>query len=360
MYEDIIFAKALKLQYTDDINEATEIARSYCVTPSLFYLRDIRINVDGTITSGGKTSKITEHGFEKLLKVLGIPARYARTIPRDLLFTTMLRLQQDMQGEEIAILTRDNGDIAAIIKAPYDELAYLDVLSGFAEKENVNYFALSEERLVISLSFPEVSISGVDTYGSNVTNNDILYPSIFVYNSILKDVGLSVVGGIFGTSKQHSFIMPYIGKARAPYQITSHEQRLLRFLENTWCIDSSFTNILTQKFNSVLNNYKLLDSEFIKFWQGTSRVVGSFNADAIFKIEEEDRKNLASFVKDRNAHNKRAKVLHEDLEPSLSTSSYAYDVINGVAAFAKTLSNISDSLLLEKLSGSMIQSLVLN
>ncbi len=353
MYEDIIFAKPKPYVRTSNASEALSVAENLHVDVHPFYLRDIKMNNDGTLTYGNNTNKITKHGFEKLLKVLGIPINYARQIPRDLLFTTIVRLQKDKGGTEVAVLSRSNGDVAGVVKTPYDELSYEDVIGGFMEMNGIRYFTISEERLSICLTFEELEVKGL-------SNKDSLFVGTFVYSSILKDTSLVMSSGLYRSQCTNSFIMPAIGRARAHYLIEEHSQRLLRFIDNVRCYDTSVLAMLTNRFTSTFQVRKLFDDEVAKYWQNLNKVIGQTDADKLIKMEEEERKNLLVQVKERNTYNKRARLLNESIEEHIPTNILAYDVINDITSFSQKLTDITEVFQLDKLGGSIIQSLILN
>ena len=350
---DIAFAESNPVVQTTDMNEALLKAEQLHVTTSPFYLRDLKVKDDGMITYGNNDCKITKYGFERFYsRVLGIPMSYGRKIPRDLLFHTINRLQKDKGGTEVVVCSRENGEVAAIVKAPYDECFYEDVLGSISERQDIKYITISEERMIVCLMFEELTIAGVG-------DTDHLNVGTFLFNSIVKDTSLSMFSGLYRTSCTNSFIMPYLGRIRASYMVKDHSLRLLRFVENMRCYDASILALLGQNFGSTFTIRKFFDNDIKKYWQSLNKTVGSADADRLMKLDEESRKNLIQTVQLREHKNKRAKLLGEAVDENIPTDLLAYDVLNDITTYAQTIGHI-ERIALEKLGGEIIKSLVLN
>jgi hypothetical protein len=347
---DIVFAKEKKIFVTTDINDAlAEAEANYQIEAEPYALRDLTIDKEGTVNG----CKVTEYGFNCLLKVLGIPVSYAKKIPRELLFTNIYSMQRDKAGTEVFVLSRPNEEIASVVKAPYDEITYSDVLAAFSDYPAIKKFTLAEELLVITLSFEELEVRGA-------TGEDIFNVGIFAYNSILKATQLHVESGLYRDICRNSYLLPIMGKVRAEYKEEDHMQRLLRFADNIRCYDTDVVNRLQLRFSSAFNDRSLLDDEVVKYWRSLSRVVGTADADKLVGIDEETRGDLVSTITKRTRRNKRNALLGKEITESMSTDISAYKFMNGITSFAQELKDISAMIATEKIGGQIIQDLVLN
>jgi hypothetical protein len=350
---DIVFAKPIPTLVTGDPSEALDAAEHISVTSTPFYLRDLKVGNDGVITYGNKSGKITQYGFEKFCtRILGIPKNFSKTIPRDLLFTNINRLQKDKSGEEVVVLSRDNDEIAAIVKSPYDECSYTDVIGSIMDSDNLNGIILTEELLIVRFNFSEIVVSDSSTKDTvNVAN--------FLFSSLLKDTPLSLVSGLYRSKCYNSFIMPYLGRMKAHYFIKDHTQRLLRFSENISHYDEMIFESLKNNFSSVFSSRRLFDNEVVKYWKSLNRAVGSADADKLTKMSEETRKDLVTTVNQRNSTNKRARLLGNAVDENVWTSFKAYDFLNDITSFAQKV-EFRERLQLEKIGGDIIKSMVLH
>ncbi len=229
MYESLKFAKEKKGVFTSDVNEALKVSEKLTVNPIEIQLQELEINEDGTVKNG-EERKVTKYGFENLCKILGIPKPFAREIPTELLFHNIKELQSNMGSREVILLEREDGTIANIVKPPYLESSYTDVLSHFSEREDIQYIDINESLLTIALTFKDIEIKAPDIVTDEFVKPDILYVGTWIYNSVLERTSLHMESGFYRTHCQNSYIAPFLGKVRANY-LKEPEERLLRFVE---------------------------------------------------------------------------------------------------------------------------------
>lgn len=350
MYESLVFAKPIPSRQVVSIDEALEIATELTVTPTTIRLGDLKINDDAVIENKEK-HLITSFGFENLSKILGIPRPFARKIPQDLLFTNINRLKANMADTQVCLLERPNGEIANIVKAPYSEVSYLDFLGLFINKEDIKYINIGEKLTTVSHIFQETNFKGPEG------ESDSFYVGTFLYNSILETKPMQMVSGLYRTLCENSYVMPFFGKLRARYMLEK-EQRLIKFAENMRCWDGEILNRLQTNF-STFETRCLFKHEVASIWKRLDRIVGSTEADIILKTDEESRKLVMDEVFVWNMKNKLARLKGEVITEATLTEATAYDVINGIAAYAKNFYE-EDKFELERLGGRLIEDIILN
>lgn len=356
MYESLKFAKDLKGTFTNDVNEAIKASEKFTVEPIEVQLKDIKIHEDGTLENGSER-KVTKRGFENLCKILGIPRPFAREIPNELLFYNIKKLQTSKSSLEVVLLERPDGIIANIVKGPYSESSYVDVLTHFSEREDIQHIDITEALLTIALTFTEVSVKASDLQVGRSVKPDVFYVGSWIYNSILKETALHTESGLYRTHCQNSYIAPFLGRIRANY-LKEPDERLLKFSENVRFYDGDILARLQRNFDRFESKY-LYDVEFIKLWRAFAKAAGIAEADKILGIDEPTRKEMSTAVLLRSAINKRASLLGQPVSEPALTAVKAYDAINGITEFAKSLTGL-EKYAVEKIGGVWINKLILN
>jgi hypothetical protein len=349
MYETLTFAPTLPFERVKNVDEATNFAMNLTVNPIPLPVGDLKINEDGTVTNS-TTHKVTKFGFESLCSILKIPHPFARNIPNDLLFENIRRLQQENSSTDIVLLEREDGDIANIVKAPYSESSYLDILSTFASKENIEYIEVGERLLTIALTFKEVSVQGPD--------NNPFYVGNFIYSSILKKVLTHFISGFYRTQCSNSYLCPFMGKVTANYMTKDPNQRLLRFSELVERIDTDVVERVSVHMNR-FQNRTLYDDELMRLFGRVSKVVSYGEADVLLKTSEEERKTMFPKVMSRQTSNKRARLLNQPIEETTPTLVSAFDAINNITSYAQKLYGI-ERRDLERIGGEWLGNILLN
>jgi len=348
MYENLKFAPALPFVQTKDVQEAIRIASDITVESVNIKLEDIKINTDATINYG-RNKNITEFGFENLCKLLGIPKPFAQKIPVDLLFQNIKRLQTDKAALEISLLMRPDDSIANIVKSPYNESSYLDVLSNFSDRIDLKYINIGERLLTICLAFEDMKLSKDE--------DDVLYLGTYVYNSIVREMKLSMFSGLYRITCENSLIAPFLGTFKASYT-QKEEIRLLRFVENIRCYENNIFSNIEKNFRGFDSRF-LYEYEMLKIWGDMDRLVGEMDADLVLNTNPEDRKVLQENVRAWKSTNAREKLVGRSVIEAPVTNVLAYDAINAITNHAKSLSGI-ERRDVEKVGGKLLQYFILN
>jgi hypothetical protein len=349
-FEGITFAPNIPSKRFEDINEALIFAENLNVTPNQLTLAELVVNSDATI--GIDHLKITRYGFEKLCTILGIPKPFAQKIPNDLLFENIRRLKQDNAGKEVVILSRDNGEIASIVKAPYKELSYGEMISIFEERQDLRYIDLGERYLTICIAFD-------DTYMIGMNENDTIFVGSFCYGSIVKETQLHITSGLYRTLCSNSFVCPFLGTAKANYKHIDPTLMLSKFGELIRCYNQEIVNRISLRTAQLPETY-LYKHELAKFWNSLSKIVTKSVADQIVGFGgDEDRKTLLKEVKAWQATNKQNRIEGKSVMEMQLSSYKAYTVLNNTTEYAKDLHEI-EKRDVEKLAGTWIKNLILN
>ncbi len=349
-FEGITFAPNTLAKRFTDINEALIYAENLNVTPTQLTLGELLVNTDATI--GEDHRKITRYGFEKLCTILGIPKPFAQKIPNDLLFKNIHRLQEDNASKKIVILSRDNNEIASIVKDPYREPSYGEMLSVFEERPDLKYIDLGERYLSVCIAFDDVVIVGRDDL-------DTIFVGSFYNGSVVKETSLRITSGLYRTQCSNSFICPFLGTAKADYKHKDPALMLSKFGELVRCYNQEIVNRISQKIARLTETY-MYKHELAKFWNTLSKIVTKSTADQIIGFDDdEDRKTLLKEVKAWQSANKLFRIEGRSVvEPQLSIYK-SYDILNNTTEYAKELHEV-EKRDVEKLAGTWIKNLILN
>ena len=349
MYENMHFAPRKDATRVTDMNEALAYIQDtgLTVTPHTTLLGRLSINDDGSITNG-EQRLITEYGFENLCKLLGIPNPFARKIPVDLLFTNIRRLQNEKAGVPIELLERPDGTVATVVKSPYKEASYGDLLA-FFDGSPFKYIDVGERWLTLAITFEETPI--------HYDEQDTLYVGTFVHGSITRDIPLHMESGLYRTQCENSFLMPYFGKVRANYKLEAQE-RLLAFRDNVRCYDGQILDQIRRGF-PIFQTRKMWRREVVQVWRKLSNLVGQADADRLLSLDQETRTAVIEAEHAESVENRIARLQGKAVsDPVLSDLSY-YDVLNAMTFQAKGMHEKS-KLDVERLAGRIIQDVVLN
>ena len=349
MYESLVFAKPKGYVKTTDPNKALELASQFVVTPESLKLGDLQINQDGTIKNA-TVRNVTQLGFENLCKILGIPRPFSRMIPIDLLFENIRELQKENESKHITLLNRSNGEVANIIKGGYSEASYMEFISHFTEREDIKYYEVGEVMSTICLAWQDKVV-----YGKG--DKDPLLVSTFIYNSILKECSLHMFSGLYRNTCENSFIMSMFGRMRANYMLKP-DLRMTRFVEGVRLYDPIIFERLQSRFPS-LPERRMFEFEITTLWKKLERVVGSGEADLLFKLPEEAREVIVDNVSAWQKKNKYAKLKGEAQDEPILSDVLVYDVVNDVTSYARELHG-TEKKSLEKIAGQFIEKICLN
>jgi hypothetical protein len=343
------FAKSYNEKTFTDVNEALLEASKLNVNPIPVTVGDISVTQDGLIKIGEEEKLITILGLKSYCKVLGIPIDFAETIPEDLLLTNIKRLTQDQLGLEVELLEREDGTLASIVKHPYKEIPYSDILGRFAEKDPIN-IKLSEELMKISFRFDELKVPGFND------SENTFYISEYLISSLVKKISFQAVSGLYRTQCENSFIMPLLGKLKANYLKTA-EKRLETFAQAFEYYDSEVVASIFRNFSSSVSR-KITLPQFKYIWDNFSNIASKSEADLLFQIDEDSRKILLTNATQYLYEVKKAKNLGQVLPEPTDTPYNCYDTSNSITTIAHERLNGIESLKAEILGGTILQWMV--
>ena len=261
-FEDLAFAPDIPGKRFTNVNEAIEYANDLSLITTELTLGELRINPDATI--GEDHKKITRYGFEKICAILGIPKPFARMIPNDLLFENIRRLKTDNTGTSVVVLSRENGEIASIVKTPYKEPSYGDMLAPFIERADLRYIDLGERLLTICIGFDDLAFT---------SEEDSFLIATYVFGSIVKETSLKMVSGIYNINKETSFLCNALGSAKANYKHEDVALLMSKFSELIRCYNPEGANKVISSFKYVMECV-MWQHEAAKAWEGFSKLVG--------------------------------------------------------------------------------------
>lgn len=347
MYEHFSFANESSTKVFTDMNKALEEAATLVVNPITATVGDIEVTPEGSIDFGNGDAKTTKHGFESFCKILGIPPKFARAIPADLLLHNIKRLSKDNAGIEITLLERDDGTFASIVKSPYKEIPYADVLSRFIDRNSIKKVEISEELMKIVFRFEQLKVPGLDDA------KDTLYISDYILSSLIKETSLHAVAGLYKTQCENSFITPLLGKVRADYMKES-EKRLEKFAQAFECYDNDLVATVFRNLSNNVNKYMRLP-EFKYVWNHCSKLIGDADTDMLFEIDEDRRKVLLAEANEYISNAKKAKALGQLVPPPDTIPFEQYDIANKVTLIAQERLAGIDLVKAETLGGMILQ-----
>ncbi len=347
MYEHFSFTNGIQTKVFTDMNQALEEAATLVVNPVDATVGDIKITPDGLIDLGGDKRKITMKGFESYCKILGIPPSFARTIPEDLLLHNIERLSKDYSSSSITLLEREDSNLASIVKSPYKELPYADILSRFIDKDSIKKVEISEELMKIVFRFEQLKVPDLDD------SENTLYISDYILTSLIKETSLHAVAGLYKTQCDNSFIMPLLGKLRADYTKKA-EKRLERFAQAFECYDNELVATVFRNLSSSTNKQIKLP-QFKYVWNRYSKIMGKVEADMLFGIDEDRRKTLLAEANEYISNAKKAKALGQAVPSPESTPFEYYDIANQITSIAHERLDGVDAVKTEILGGTVLQ-----
>lgn len=336
---------------TTDMNEALRIATEDLQVAEVATLcSDIKVSDEGVFTIGNKHKDIllTKEAFVDFCSLLGIPKPFARSIPDDLLITNIRRLQE-LHSKGVSIFLNKDNVIVGCTDSANEEVQYDQVIEHFLDKD-VKEITLGPQLMKITLMFENVVVDVP-------TRNEQLYTGSFIYHSAVQKLKLNMTTGLYRTQCTNSFLMPLVGKVKANY-IGKVENRLLRFAEDVRIYNSDaldrLTLLLKERAELPLNVL-----EFQKLWNRFSLKFNSTTADNIFKVAEEDRKNILT-----EARETTRLIKQNQLDPTVTvnipnTGLIFYDTINNVTAYAHEQFEGFDRFALEQAGGDILQSALL-
>lgn len=347
MYELFSFTNGSSFNVYTDMNEALGKASELVVNPVEATVGDISITSKGLINFGGEERKTTRIGFESYCKILGIPPQFGRFIPEDLLLHNIERLSKDNSGDRVTLLERSDGTFASIVKSPYKEIPYADVLSRFADKDNIRKVEMSEELMKIVFTFEELKVPDLDD------RNDTLYVGDYVLSSLIKETSLHAVAGLFRTQCDNSFIMPVLGKLRANY-LKTPEKRIELFAQAFECYDNDLVATVFRNVSINVNNH-IKKHQFKYVWERYSKILGKTEADQLFSIDEDQRKLLLAEANNYMSEVKKAKTLGLVVPPPEDSIFECYNIANQITTIAHQRLDGIDSVKAETLGGTILQ-----
>ena len=347
MYNDFKFAEEAPAEVFTDVNQALQRAYEVTVTPISAVTEDIQVTSKGSIIFQGEEKLISQRGLESFFKVIGLPPLFARKIPTDLLLHNVTNLIKDNPAIPIFVLSRPNTNIASIVKDPYTEIPYGDILGRFIEKP-IKSIELSESLLKVIFTFDELKVPDLDD------NTDTLYVGEYLTASITKVLGLQINSGLFRTQCQNSFIMPLLGKLKANY-MKKEDVRLARFADSFECYDQNLIATVFRNFVEKKTAY-LKEHQVKQVWEKFSKLLSKSDADILFQFDEDTRKAVISGGQQFMHEYKKAEKLGLELPEASNTPYNLYSIANEITSIAHTRTHdVIDQVKMEVLGGTMLQ-----
>lgn len=347
MYNELSFINGSTSKIFTNMNEALEEASLLVVNPVEATVGDIVVTPEGLIDVGGDQRKTTTRGFESFCKILGIPPKFARGIPKDLLLHNIERLSKDVPGTPITLLERPDGNFASIVRSPYKEIPYADILSRFVDRDSIKNVSISEELMKVMFKFEQLKVPDLDD------NRNTLYISEYMLSSLIKEIRLQVNSGLFKTQCENSFIMPILGKLYADYT-KGADKRLEKFAQSFECYDNELIATIFRNLSTGVNKHISLP-QFKYVWNRYSKLVGKFDADVLFDIDEDRRKALLAEATLYMSQVKKAKALGQVISPPENTPFECYSIANEITTAAHESMAGVESVKAEILGGTILQ-----
>ena len=351
MYNDFKFAESSPSKVFDNVNEALEYSLNVAVNPIPAVVSDIQVTSNGHILFNGEDKAISSRGIESFFgRVLGIPPQFSRKIPADLLLHNVDKLIKDNPADPIYVLERPDGNIASIVKSPYSEIPYADILGRFAERP-IKSVEISELLMKIIFTFESLKVPDLDD------SQDILHVGEFLVSSVTKLLPLQITAGLYRTQCENSFIMNILGKLVANYT-KKKDIRLLRFAEAFECYNNDviatvFRNF-AQKKQGLLKEYQVK-----QIWERISTIFSKSDADLLFGFDEDQRNSILNSAKSYLSEVKRSEKLGLELPKAYDTPFSSYKVANEITLAAHTrIYDPIDQVKAEVVGGNILQQMI--
>ena len=352
MYKPPKFANLATVMNTDNAEVAITFAQELDLIAEEFTLRSIVLNdnvidpelEDANMTIDG-TYLITAEGFRDLCGILKIPNKFADVIPVDLLYHNIKRLiGEDIPLPDTKILRRIDNVVATVVKEPYKEIGYPDIISTFAANEIIN-ISISERLLKI-----EYKVSGIDPISINDDKYDL---TVSIISSLTKSFKMYAVVGMSQSVNKASTLLPFLGKVPGNYNIKDDQTRLLRLSDSTdFILDvDAYENL---KENAIhMQEDMLSKSEAMNTFKALAELVGTADTETALGMGEELRDLYKSEVKLYTAALRKSKLLGLNA-PELEMSEFkAITFMNSIAKLS--LNTTGDTLVsLGNLSGRIL------
>ena len=272
---------------------------------------------------------------------------FARKIPTELLLHNVQKLTNDNPAQPIFVLQRPDGNLSSIVKDPYTEIPYSDILGRFSERP-VKSIAMSEDLLKCIFTFDQLKVPDLDD------NQDTLYVGEYLVASLTKLISLQAIGGLYRTQCENSFIMPIFGAIKANY-MKEPDVRLARFADAFECYDNDIIATVFRNF-AQRRNSPLKEHQVKIIWERLSKIFSKSDADNLFGFDEDGRNSLLSNAKGYLSEVRHAKALNLELPEPSNTAFNAYNISNSITQAAHTrMYDVVDQWKAEMLGGTILQ-----
>jgi len=330
MYKAPRFANLATTMNTANAEEAITFAQGLDLIAEEFTLRSIVLNdnvldtnvEDADMTIDG-THLITAEGFRDLCGILKIPNKFADVIPVDLLYHNIKRLiGEDIPLPDTKILRRLDNVVATVVKEPYKEIGYPDIITTFAANAIIN-ISVSERLLKLTYL-----MEGASTISNNTDDYDV---TISVISSLTKAFKMYAVVGLAHVGSGASILLPFLGKTPGNYNIKDDQERLLRLSDSAgFILDVDAYENLKENFVHMKEDM-LSKSEAMNIFKALAELVGTADAETTLGMGEELRDLYKSEVKLYTSALRKSKLLGLNA-PELEMSEFkAVKFMNSVA-----------------------------
>jgi hypothetical protein len=347
MYNDFTFAEVKPPRTFNNVNEALQHSLDVTVTPIPATVEDIQITSKGHVMFQGNEKLIPSKGIESFFSILGIPPQFSRRIPTDLLLHNVDKLTKDIPAQPIFVLERPDGNIASIVRSPYTEIPYSDIIGRF-ENRPIKSIEISESLLKIIFTFESLKVPDLDD------NQDTLYVGEFLTSSITKLLSLQVTAGLYRMQCENSFIMNILGKLVANY-MKKEDIRLERFAEAFECYNSDVVATVFRNF-AAKRQTALKEHQVKQVWERISNIFSKSDADLLFGFDEDQRNSIINSGKSYLSDVKRAEKLGLELPKAYDTPFSYYKIANEITTAAHTrMFDPVDQIKAEVVGGNILQ-----
>ncbi len=345
MFEQIFMEE--KESPAASIEEAIHLAQSeFGISTQTIALSTVKVDEDYRISWNGQWYPVTAWAFSNLLKIVKIPESFGLRIPRDLLADNIERLKQ-LEARAVIIFLRD-GHVVNIVKDGYHPAKNKDVLLMLqmqASRWEVGRIRLSDRGMWLTLldqSLPviEPRVGDITKLALTLVNSETGGTGLKCSYSAYR---LACLNGALVRDEWGSIRWNYDRRVKYETSLTEFENGLLSL---------SFQANALIKLYSLLPSEQLTDEEMVELWRAVARVVGPSHANAVIKIDEEERKKLVKEVRERWARNRVN--LPDQKEKPVLTGFNAYDLFNEVTATARDAS-YPVARQLERIGGRLIE-----
>lgn len=347
---------------TDNFDQAREACHED------FNYRRIEIALDRFVLDeefranvAGEEYGLTEKAFDDICAVLGVPARFARDVPRDLLSMIVDRLG-NLHQQTVVAVARDNVIVGMVDPAKWSG-SQKSARPHYLPVSNVELLSLTETVWGARGDRPHITISDAGVAIEVVDPTVTVQPSVDDIIRVGALVTGSETGGPAPSARGYTLRLVCTNGATVPTSFgtvrfstdwrVGHERRVEAFKNAVQGFSLDMSRI-QRAYDGVVDG-ELTDHQVWTLHRQAGYVFrrqphAELQADRVLGLDEDTRRRLVAAVRERQSLQRRG-----GSAAALPSGLRAWDVYNAVTANARDERSYRRRVLLEALGGDLLQ-----